>query len=70
MAARVAPEFTTSATGSSISTIASIRRRRGLFALIDERMTAYIQRLLDCEFDEARRVQKDHFHSTERRLPA
>ena len=35
----------------------------GLFALIDERMTAYVQRLLDCEFDEARRVQKDHFHT-------
>jgi putative hydrolase of the HAD superfamily len=35
----------------------------GLFSLIDERMTAYIQRLLDCEFDEARRVQKDHFHT-------
>ena len=35
----------------------------GLFALIDERMTAYIQRLLDCDFDEAHRVQKDHFHN-------
>lgn len=35
----------------------------GLFALIDERMTAYIQRLLACEFDEARKVQKDHFHT-------
>jgi putative hydrolase of the HAD superfamily len=34
----------------------------GLFALIDERMTAYIQRLLDCDPAEARRVQKAHFH--------
>ena len=35
----------------------------GLFALIDQRMTAYIQRLLDCDAEEARRVQKDHFHA-------
>lgn len=34
----------------------------GLFALIDERMGAYIQRLLDCDPAEARRVQKEHFH--------
>ena len=34
----------------------------GLFSLIDERMGAYIQRLLDCDPDEARRVQKAHFH--------
>ena len=34
----------------------------GLFALIDERMGAYIQRLLDVDPDEARRVQKAHFH--------
>ena len=34
----------------------------GLFALIDERMGAYIQRLLDCDPAEARRVQKAHFH--------
>ena len=33
-----------------------------LFALIDERMGAYIQRLLDCDAAEARRVQKAHFH--------
>ncbi|HEX2802502.1 MAG TPA: pyrimidine 5'-nucleotidase [Sphingomicrobium sp.] len=33
-----------------------------LFALIDERMGAYIQRLLDCDPVEARRVQKHHFH--------
>ncbi|MFC7536398.1 pyrimidine 5'-nucleotidase [Sphingomonas sp. GCM10030256] len=35
----------------------------GLFALIDERMGAYIQALLQCEPDEARRVQKAHFHA-------
>jgi putative hydrolase of the HAD superfamily len=35
----------------------------GLFALIDERMGAYIQRLLDCDAVEARRVQKMHFHT-------
>jgi putative hydrolase of the HAD superfamily len=35
----------------------------GLFALIDERMGAYIQRLLDCDPVEARRVQKQHFHA-------
>ena len=34
----------------------------GLFSLIDERMGAYIQRLLDCGPEEARRVQKQHFH--------
>src|SRR3982750_356951 len=34
----------------------------GLFALIDERMGAYIQRLLGCDLVEARRVQKSHFH--------
>ena len=34
----------------------------GLFALIDERMGAYIQRLLDCDAVEAKRVQKAHFH--------
>jgi len=35
----------------------------GLFALIDERMGSYIQRLLDCDAEEARRVQKAHFHA-------
>ena len=35
----------------------------GLFSLIDERMTAYIQRLLNCDPEEAHRVQKDHFHT-------
>lgn len=33
-----------------------------LFDLIDARMGAYIQRLLDCDPTEARRVQKAHFH--------
>lgn len=35
----------------------------GLFALIDERMNAYIRRLLDCDADEAHRIQKHHFHT-------
>ena len=35
----------------------------GLFSLIDERMNAYIRRLLDCDAEEAHRVQKDHFHT-------
>src|SRR5215210_3814917 len=34
----------------------------GLFSLIDQRMGAYIQRLLGCDPDEAKRVQKAHFH--------
>ena len=34
----------------------------GLFGLIDERMGAYIERLLGCGPDEAKRVQKAHFH--------
>ncbi|HEY7006395.1 MAG TPA: pyrimidine 5'-nucleotidase [Sphingomicrobium sp.] len=34
----------------------------GLFDLIDERMSAYIERLLDCDAQEAKRVQKAHFH--------
>jgi putative hydrolase of the HAD superfamily len=35
-----------------------------LFELIDERITAYIQRLLDVDAIEARRVQKMHFHGS------
>ena len=35
----------------------------GLFDLIDERMGAYIERLLECDRVEARRVQKAHFHA-------
>jgi putative hydrolase of the HAD superfamily len=34
----------------------------GLFALIDERMGAYIERLLGVDPNEAKRVQKAHFH--------
>lgn len=33
-----------------------------LFGLIDRRMGEYIQRLLRCDAEEARRVQKQHFH--------
>jgi putative hydrolase of the HAD superfamily len=35
----------------------------GLFDLIDERMGAYIERLLGCGPEEAKRVQKAHFHA-------
>ena len=35
-----------------------------LFDLIDERMTAYIERLLGVDSAEARRVQKMHFHGS------
>jgi putative hydrolase of the HAD superfamily len=35
----------------------------GLFALIDERMGAYIQRLLGVDAIEARRIQKEHFRN-------
>ena len=34
-----------------------------LFALIDERMGRFIQRLLDCDLTEARRVQKQYFRN-------
>ena len=34
----------------------------GLFALIDERMGAYIERLLGVDAVEAKRIQKAHFH--------
>ena len=33
-----------------------------LFELIDQRMTAYVQRLVGCDPLEARRIQKGHFH--------
>jgi putative hydrolase of the HAD superfamily len=33
-----------------------------LFELIDARMTEYVQRLVGCDFDEARTIQKSHFH--------
>ena len=35
----------------------------GLFELIDERMGTYIERLLGVDRDEAKRVQKTHFHT-------
>ena len=35
----------------------------GLFELIDQRMGAYIERLLGCAPSEAKRVQKAHFHA-------
>jgi putative hydrolase of the HAD superfamily len=35
----------------------------GLFDLIDRRMGAYIERLLDCDPVEAKRIQKAHFHT-------
>lgn len=35
----------------------------GLFDLIDQRMGAYIERLLECDPAEAKRVQKAHFHA-------
>jgi putative hydrolase of the HAD superfamily len=35
----------------------------GLFELIDERMGAFIERLLDCDPAEAKRIQKAHFHA-------
>ena len=35
----------------------------GLFELIDERMGAYIERLIGCDPVEAKRVQKSHFHT-------
>lgn len=34
----------------------------GLFDLIDQRMGAFIGRLLDCDAVEARRIQKQYFH--------
>jgi putative hydrolase of the HAD superfamily len=34
-----------------------------LFDLIDERMGDYIERLLGCELEEAKRIQKAHFHT-------
>lgn len=33
-----------------------------LFELIDQRMTAFVQQLEGCDHDEARRIQKRHFH--------
>ena len=36
--------------------------RANLFAQVDERMTAYVARLLDLPWDAARTLQKDYFH--------
>ncbi len=33
-----------------------------LFELIDARMTEYVQRLVGCDHDQARRIQKSYFH--------
>src|SRR3712207_7761551 len=41
----------------------------GLFALIDERMGAYIERLLECGPEEARREAEEPFHEHRAGLP-
>jgi putative hydrolase of the HAD superfamily len=63
MAARVAPEFAHIRDWVFDLDNCLYPHSCGLFALIDERMTAYIQRMLECDADEAYRVQKDHFHT-------
>ena len=63
MEARVAPEFAHVRDWIFDLDNCLYPASSGLFALIDERMTAYIQRLLDCDAEEAHRVQKDHFHT-------
>ena len=63
MAARVAPEFAHIRDWIFDLDNCLYPHSSGLFALIDERMTAYIQRLLACDAEEAYRVQKDHFHT-------
>jgi putative hydrolase of the HAD superfamily len=63
MEARVAPEFSHVRDWIFDLDNCLYPASSGLFALIDERMTAYIQRLLDCGPEEAHRVQKDHFHT-------
>jgi putative hydrolase of the HAD superfamily len=63
MEARVAPEFSHVRDWIFDLDNCLYPASSGLFALIDERMTAYIQRLLDCDPEEAHRVQKDHFHT-------
>jgi putative hydrolase of the HAD superfamily len=62
MAARVVPEFRHVRDWVFDLDNCLYPASTGLFALIDERMGAYIQRLLDCDPVEARRVQKAHFH--------
>ncbi len=63
MPARVAPEFAHVRDWVFDLDNCLYPASTGLFSLIDERMTAYIQRLLDCDAEEALRVQKDHFHT-------
>ena len=63
MEARVAPEFSHIRDWVFDLDNCLYPASSGLFALIDERMTAYIQRLLNCDPEEAHRVQKDHFHT-------
>ena len=63
MPARVAPEFAHVRDWIFDLDNCLYPASTGLFSLIDERMTAYIQRLLDCDAEEALRVQKDHFHT-------
>jgi putative hydrolase of the HAD superfamily len=63
MEARVAPEFSHVRDWIFDLDNCLYPASSGLFSLIDERMTAYIQRLLDCDPEEAHRVQKDHFHT-------
>ena len=63
MAARVSPEFSHVRDWIFDLDNCLYPASTGLFALIDERMGAYIQRLLNCDPTEARRVQKDHFHT-------
>ena len=63
MAARVAPEFAHIRDWIFDLDNCLYPHSSGLFALIDERMTAYIHRMLACDEEEAFRVQKDHFHT-------
>ncbi|HET7816474.1 MAG TPA: pyrimidine 5'-nucleotidase [Sphingomicrobium sp.] len=63
MAARLIPQFAHVADWVFDMDNCLYPASTGLFSLIDERMGAYIQRLLDCDPAEARRVQKEHFHA-------
>ena len=63
MAASVAPEFSHVRDWIFDLDNCLYPASSGLFALIDERMNAYIRRLLNCDADEAHRVQKHHFHT-------
>ena len=63
MAAAVAPEFSHVHDWIFDLDNCLYPHSTGLFALIDERMNAYIRRLLECDAEEAHRVQKHHFHT-------